>query len=201
MSQITTILLDGQTYTAGSISTASPIVIEAAGIGPRGVQGTAGSNGAQGTVGAQGANGTQGANGAQGTQGTIGPQGIQGIRGDRYAATSSTVFTHSDYYVGGPVLTVVLNNPPFSYTPGQNVLINYVDDINIWLRGVVWGYNVFSSQLSIQITDTSAPYGNALGSWNVNLEGQRGAQGIQGAAGTGGGDGEPAISPFLFIGI
>lgn len=118
--------------------------------------------------------------GAQGTQ------GVQGIRGDRYAATSSTVFTHSDYHVGGPILTIVLNNLPFSYTQGQSVLVNYVDDINIWLRGMVWGYNAFSGQLSIQITDTSAPYGNPLGSWNVNLEGNSGAQGIQGAAGSNG---------------
>jgi len=148
--------------------------------GPTGPQGPVGATstipGPTGPAGPQGQQGIQGNAGAKGNPGEQGDPGPQGLPGPSYYTTSDDTKIISSLSVGSTV-SFLLNDTNLGYSLGQT-LIAYANSTN-YLIGVITGKN--TSTISIILTKIVGS--GTFNSWQINLSGEVGIQGLKGNTG------------------
>jgi len=186
---------------AGSTGAIGPIGPQG-NIGPTGITGTTGPTGSvglAGPAGPTGADGPQGDVGPTGATGNVGPQGPTGLvgpvgnDGEIYTGISSTNITVP---TAGQTRTIrletaVINSKAqyadkFTYSRGQRLKV-YADAGNHFVADIDSITNQFSTNpyyIDLSLTCVSSTTGGGyFSTWDVNLDGVKGKQGLTGPIG------------------
>jgi len=142
--------------------------------------GATGPKGLKGDTGDTGATGQPGPTGSQGIQGPSGANGTNGSDGSGYGGFSSTNTNILD--TGAVTLSATITTG-LAYTNGAR--IRFSDSANPsvnYFEGVINTYNSATGAVEIIAIDVKEGTGT-INSWNVNIAGELGDQGLVGSQG------------------